>query len=73
MSLRIEPRRGISWQMLYLTPLLAVVLTVLTGFVLFVFMGYDPFKALRAFFVSPLTTGYRNKAQYPIASDGKGG
>src|SRR5688500_2988060 len=58
MSLRIEPRRGISWQMLYLTPPLAVLLTVLTGFVLFVFMGYDPFKALRAFFVSPLTTGY---------------
>jgi general nucleoside transport system permease protein len=58
MSLRIEPRRGISWQMLYLTPPLAVLLTVLTGFVLFVFMGYDPFKALHAFFVSPLLTGY---------------
>jgi simple sugar transport system permease protein len=58
MSLRIEPRRGISWQMLYLTPPLAVLLTVLTGFALFVLMGYDPFRALYAFFVSPLTTGY---------------
>ena len=58
MSLRIEPRRGVSWQMLYATPPLAVALTVLTGFVLFLFMGYDPFQALTSFFISPLLTGY---------------
>ncbi len=58
MSLKIEPRRTISWQMLYLTPPLAVLLTVLTGFVLFIFMGYPPFKALMSFFVSPLLTFY---------------
>jgi hypothetical protein len=58
MSLKIEPRRTISWQMLYLTPPLAVLLTVLTGFILFVFMGYPPFKALMSFFVSPLLTFY---------------
>ncbi len=28
MSLKIEPRRGVSWQMLYATPLLAVALTI---------------------------------------------
>ena len=58
MSLKIEPRRSISWQMLYATPPLAVLLTVLTGFFLFLFMGYPPFKALMSFFVSPLTSFY---------------
>jgi general nucleoside transport system permease protein len=58
MSLKIEPRRSISWQMLYLTPPLAVLLTVLTGFFLFLLMGYPPFKALMSFFISPLTSFY---------------
>ncbi len=58
MSLRIEPRRGVSWQMLYATPPLAVALTIVTGFFLFLFMGYDPFQALMSYFVSPLLTFY---------------
>jgi simple sugar transport system permease protein len=58
MSLRIEPRRGVSWQMLYATPPLAVALTIVTGFFLFLFMGYNPFKALMSYFVSPLLTLY---------------
>ncbi|MCB9968571.1 MAG: ABC transporter permease, partial [Geminicoccaceae bacterium] len=44
--------------MRWLTPLLAVALTVLTGAVLFAAMGYDPIRALRAFFVDPLTSRY---------------
>ena len=58
MSLKIEPRRGVSWQMLYATPPLAVALTILTGFFLFFFMGYNPFKALMSYFISPLLTFY---------------
>lgn len=58
MSLRIEPRREISTAMVWLTPPLAVALTLLCGFVLFVLMGYDPIRALTSFFVSPLTTTY---------------
>ena len=54
MSLKIEPRRGVSWQMQYATPVLAVALTILTGFILFLFMGYNPFQALMSYFVSPL-------------------
>lgn len=42
MSLKIEPRRSVSWQMQYATPVLAVALTILTGFILFLFMGYNP-------------------------------
>ena len=49
---------GVSWQMLYATPPLAVALTILTGFFLFLFMGYNPFKALMSYFVSPLLTFY---------------
>lgn len=58
MSLKLEPRRGISWPMLWLTPVIAVLLTVAAGFLLFLFMGYEPFRALRSFFISPLLTGY---------------
>lgn len=58
MSLRVEPRRTIPWQLVWLTPPLAVLLTVVSGFFLFLLMGFDPFRALRAFFVSPLATGY---------------
>ena len=56
MPLRIEPRREISRNLLYATPVLAVILTVVTGFFLFVLMGYDPFASLYHFFVSPLLT-----------------
>ena len=58
MSLKVEPRRTIPWQLVWATPPLAVLLTILSGFFLFLFMGYDPFKALYAFFVSPLLSAY---------------
>jgi simple sugar transport system permease protein len=56
--LRLERRPAPSRAMLWSTPLLAVALTVLTGAVLFVLMGYNPGKALWSFFISPLSTGY---------------
>jgi simple sugar transport system permease protein len=58
MSLRIEARPQISRQLLYLTPLLAVALTVVAGFFIFLLMGYTPFAALYHFFISPLTSFY---------------
>lgn len=58
MSLRIEPRREVSRSLLYMTPVLAVAATVVTGFILFIFMGYDPFRALHAFFIAPVQTVY---------------
>ena len=58
MPLKIEQRREISRNLLYLTPFLAVLLTVLAGFVLFVLMGYDPLAALYHFFVSPVLSVY---------------
>jgi simple sugar transport system permease protein len=58
MSLRIEARPQISRQLLYLTPLLAVALTVVAGFFIFLLMGYNPLAALYHFFISPLTSFY---------------
>ncbi|WP_425605073.1 ABC transporter permease subunit, partial [Stenotrophomonas muris] len=40
--------------MVYATPLLAVALTLVSGFLLFWALGFDPVKALHAFFIAPL-------------------
>ncbi len=56
--LKIEPRREVPRALKWTTPLLAVVLTVVTGFFLFLILGVDPFLALWAMFVSPLTSLY---------------
>ncbi|RED53855.1 nucleoside ABC transporter membrane protein [Aestuariispira insulae] len=59
MLLKLESRGEISRSMLYATPLIAVVLTLITGFFLFVFL-LDPsknasaFDALYTFFVDPV-------------------
>ncbi len=56
--LKIEARREIPRGLLYATPLLAVALTVVAGFFIFLAMGYDPFLSLYHFFVSPLLSFY---------------
>ncbi len=58
MSLRIEPRHEGSRAMALATPLLAVALTVTTGFLMFALMGYDPTLTLYHFFVSPVLSLY---------------
>ena len=44
--------------MVYLSPILAIVLTLLCGILIFSVMGKDPIHALYTFFVQPLTTVY---------------
>ena len=56
--LRLEPRREPSKTMRVLTPVLAVVLTILAGLVLFAIMGKDPFRAIWLIFFQPLTSAY---------------
>lgn len=56
--LRIEPRREVSTALKWLTPVLAVVLTIVTGFFLFIAIGVSPLAALYAMFVSPLSSLY---------------
>ena len=68
MSLKIEARPEISRRLLYVTPLLAVALTVVAGFFIFLLMGYDPLLALYHFFISP-----RDQPLRPLRARAQGG
>ena len=52
MTLRTQP----SALMAFLSPLIALVVTALFGWVLFTWLGKDPMAGLRVFFVTPLST-----------------
>ena len=54
--LRLEPRSTQSFAAAWLSPVMALVLTVFTGGVIFLAMGKDPSTALYIYFVEPLTT-----------------
>ena len=56
--LRLEPRREPSRAMQVLTPVFAVILTILAGLVLFAILGKDPFRAIWLIFFQPLTQTY---------------
>ena len=53
--LRLEPRSTQSFAAAWLSPVMALVLTVFTGGVIFLAMGKDPSTALYIYFVEPLT------------------
>ncbi len=53
--IRLEPRKEISKGLLYVTPMLAVLITILAGMVMFTFLGKDPVQAIYIIFVQPLT------------------
>ncbi len=54
MRITLEKRKELSRPMLWLTPALAVALTMLAGAVIFTLIGYDGVAAVREIFVSPL-------------------
>jgi len=56
--LRLEPRPQASRAMVYLSPLLALLLTLGSGFGIFVLLGVDAGAALHAFFIQPLSDSY---------------
>lgn len=56
--LRLEPRREPSATMVYVAPLIAVALTLLAGSALFALLGHNPLRALKVFFVEPVSTTY---------------
>jgi general nucleoside transport system permease protein len=58
MGIRIEKRRVISNTLLYLTPPLSVLATMIAGLFVFALLGFAPLTTMYHFFVSPLTTGY---------------
>jgi len=56
--IRLEPRAQASRLATYLSPVLAVVLTLLAGAVLFEILGTDPLGAFNAFFIDPVSRLY---------------
>lgn len=55
---RLVPRGEPSTAMVWLTPVLAVALTLVCGMALFAGMGFDPLDALYAYFVEPVSTRF---------------
>ncbi len=58
MLLKIEKRSESSRVMVYMTPIIALVLTVLCSTVLFTLLGVSPVEALNTFFIQPLDSQY---------------
>ncbi|GMQ74880.1 MAG: ABC transporter permease [Gammaproteobacteria bacterium] len=56
--LRLEARPQASKPMRYLSPVIAVGLTLVCGIVLSALIGLDPLKAFRAFFIAPIDDLY---------------
>jgi simple sugar transport system permease protein len=56
--IRLEPRARTSHLATWLSPVLAVVLTLIGAAVLFAILGRDPIQAYRAFFIEPISTLY---------------
>ena len=53
--IRLEPRKEMSKHLLYLTPVMAVALTIVLGMVMFLILGKNPVRAITIIFVTPLT------------------
>lgn len=58
MRLELDPRPAPSRLWLFLSPLLAILLTLVSGAILFTALGRDPLASLAAFFISPVTSLY---------------
>jgi ABC-type uncharacterized transport system permease subunit len=56
MKLYLERRSTASRVMAYLSPVIAVTLTLIAGGILFALSGLDPFDALYLYFIDPLTS-----------------
>ncbi len=53
---RLEQRPEASRSMVYVSPLIAVVFTVLTAMVMFALLGVDPVRAIESFFIEPVSS-----------------
>ena len=52
---RLEPRIEVSRHLLYLTPIMAIALTIALGMLMFLFLGKNPLRAISIIFIMPLT------------------
>jgi general nucleoside transport system permease protein len=56
--LRLEPRPQPSQAMAWVSPLMALAITVVVGIALFALLGKDPLRGLQVFFVEPVKNAY---------------
>ena len=56
--LRLERRPEASQAMSYLSPLIAIVLMLIGGLLLFTALGKDPIEGFRVFFINPINDSY---------------
>ncbi|ENN99565.1 MULTISPECIES: ABC transporter permease [Pseudoalteromonas] len=56
--IKLEPRveRSNTWS--YLSPVLAILLTLITGYVVFALLGHDPLNALYTLLIAPISDWY---------------
>ncbi len=66
--LRLEQRQQPSKLMLYLTPILAVLATMVVGGALFLAMGINPFEAIYLLFIDPFVDSYNLSQLFVKAS-----
>jgi hypothetical protein len=59
MLIELEKRKEPSKAMLYLTPVIAVVATMLAGAIIFSLIGHDGLGAVRKIFLTPLLDTYK--------------
>ena len=51
----LTPRGHVPWQLTFAIPILAVVLTIMAGGVIFAILGFEPLETLYEFFIKPLS------------------
>ena len=56
--LRLEKRADVSKLMSYVSPLIAIVLMLIGGLIIFSLLGKDPIEGFRIFFISPVSDIY---------------
>ncbi len=56
--MKLEPRKEISKALLYVTPVMAIILTILAGILMFIVLGKPPLQAIYIIFVEPLTDSF---------------
>ncbi len=55
---RLVPKQTVNSYMIWLSPVIAVLLTLVFGMLLFMLMGQPPIKAITSFFITPLQDLY---------------
>ncbi len=56
--IKIEKRNDVPTTLYFLTPFIAIFLTIIGGGIIFYFLGFNPIEALKFFFVTPISNIY---------------